>query len=269
MRRAPRILTLCVWLALAPVALAKDKLVVMDLVPGAEVTAEIASGLTEAVAAAVARPGFYDVLSTSELHALIGVERQRQLLGCSEETGCMTEIGSALGARYLLTGSVGRLGASFQLALQLVDTQKGQVLNRSVRLAPTIDVLRARVPFAVAAATGLPAPKPPSAAPSLASLGGGAVLLLGGGIAGGLAVLEDGTLAREQERGVAGALATRATYDEAHQRLTIQKTGSLIAAGVGAGLLALGVVLYPEDVERGELVLSVGPASIGIAGVFP
>lgn len=259
----------CILLCgLSTVAFGRDKLIVMDLVPGAEVSAEVASGLTEAVALEAARPGFYDVVSTREIQALLGAERQRQLLGCSRESECMSEIGSALGARYLLRGSVGRLGASFQLALQLVDTRKAETLSRSARLAPTVDQLRARLPYAVAEATGLPPPPPPSRIPALTALGGGAALVIGGAVLGAFSLAEEDALRREQERAVAGALATRDTYASARDRLMIQKSASLAALGVGAGLLALGVYLWPQAPDRDGLVLSVGPRSIAFAGVF-
>jgi hypothetical protein len=256
-------------LALPSQAAARDRLIVLGLTPGADVSAEVAAGFTEAVAIAAARPGFYEVISTRELQTVMGVQRQRQLLGCSQEAQCMTELGSVLEARYLLQGSIGRLGASYQLALQLVDTRKAETLNRATRLASSLEALRALLPYAVANATGLPPPPPPSRVPALVSLAGGAALLAGSGIVGGLAIFEDRALRREQDLATPGALATREFYAQAQQRLMLQRSGSLVAAGVGAGLLALGFMLWPPDVERDGLSLALAPSSIGLAGVLP
>lgn len=256
-----------VALAVAPLAVAKEKLIVTDLKAGSEVTPEVASAMTEAVVIAAARPDFYQVVSSQEVQALIGVERQRQLLGCSDDS-CMSEIGSALGARYLLRGSIGKLGASYQLALQLVDTEKAETVSRSARLHPSIDGLRARVPHVVALATGLPPPPAPSKVPAFSAFGGAAVLLVGSSVVGGLALAEEDALRREQERGLPGTLATRASYAEAQGRLSLQKTGAVAGLVAGAGLIALGVFLFPEDVAGDSLALSVGPSSISLAGVF-
>lgn len=258
------VLACCLPLA----ASAREKLIVMDLTPGAEVSPEVAAGLTESVALSAGEAGIYDVVSTKEVQALLGVARERQLLGCSQEATCMSEIGDALGARFLLRGSVGRLGASFQLALQLVDTRRAETVTRSARLAPTLELLRARLPYAVAAATGLPLPPAPSRVPALAALGGGAALVLGGGLIGALAIAEDDALRREQQRAVAGELSTRATYADAQGRLSLQKTGAVAAVVAGAGLVALGVTLWPQDPEREGLALMLGPSSVSVAGVF-
>ena len=43
------------------------------------------------------RPGA-EVVSGAEIRSLIGFERQKQLLGCKEDSSCIAEMGGALGA---------------------------------------------------------------------------------------------------------------------------------------------------------------------------
>jgi TolB-like protein len=71
-----------------------------------------------------------DVMGRSDVAAILGFERQRQLLGCKEDAACMAELGGALGADYLLVGSLGRIGNLLRLDLRLLDPRKARVLGR-------------------------------------------------------------------------------------------------------------------------------------------
>ena len=76
----------------------KPRMVVLGLDPAGGVEPEIAQSLTEAVTAEIAARGLFQVISASEVQTLLGFERQKQLLGCSEEGECLTELAGALGA---------------------------------------------------------------------------------------------------------------------------------------------------------------------------
>lgn len=67
-----------------------------------------------------------EVVSASEVRNVLGLERQRQLLGCKEDS-CLAELSGALGADLLLTSEVGRLGDRFRVDLRLVDGRKARV----------------------------------------------------------------------------------------------------------------------------------------------
>jgi TolB-like protein len=112
-----------------PAAPARKRLVVLDLrpigveKPTADLLSEVA--LTEA-----ARYRSLQVIGQSDLGAMLSLERQKQLLGCREDSGCMTELAGALGADLMLFGSLGQLGQLRRLDLSLVDAQKARVLDR-------------------------------------------------------------------------------------------------------------------------------------------
>ncbi|MFT7578893.1 MAG: TolB-like protein, partial [Myxococcota bacterium] len=69
------------------------------------------------------------VVSRSEIQTLLQLETQKQLLGC-EDSGCLVEIGGALGVDYLVSGSVGRLGDAYVITLKLMDVHEAHVVNR-------------------------------------------------------------------------------------------------------------------------------------------
>jgi TolB-like protein len=72
-----------------------------------------------------------DTIGRSDITSLLGFERERQLLGCSQDTSCLAELGGALGVDYLLIGSVGRVGTLLRLDLKLVEARRARVLGRS------------------------------------------------------------------------------------------------------------------------------------------
>jgi hypothetical protein len=59
------------------------------------------------------------VTSGSDVRAMLDLERQRQLLGCTDNE-CSAEIGAALGTQWLLLSEVSELGGQWLLTLSLV-----------------------------------------------------------------------------------------------------------------------------------------------------
>ena len=47
----------------------------------------------------------YEVLAPSDIQAMIGLERMKDLVGCENDSSCLTELGGALGADLLIGGS--------------------------------------------------------------------------------------------------------------------------------------------------------------------
>ncbi len=263
---------LLVALALAAAPAEKPKLVVLNLSPGAGVAAEEANALTEAVTAEVAQRGFFDVVAASEVQTLLGVERQRQVMGCSEEDSCLQELAGALGARFVMSGSVGKLGEAYQLSLQTLDSKKAQPLGRSVRLAQDITILRRQLAFAVAEATGTPLPPPPSRVLPISLMASGGLAVVGGAVLGMFALNHQAALNRELDRDIGGAgprvLGSWSAYQQEANEIGAQKTWSLVALGVGAGLIGAGIYLNPPDSGAGSLALVPSASGFALVGGF-
>jgi TolB-like protein len=126
------------WLALAllsaapaaPLAAARVRVAVMDVRNVQGVAEGTATILTDIVVSDVARAG-HDVVSRGDIAAMIGFERQKQVLGCGDETSCLAEIGGALGVEYMLTGQVGQIGSQYRISLLLVDARRVRVAARA------------------------------------------------------------------------------------------------------------------------------------------
>ncbi|MBX7101489.1 MAG: hypothetical protein K1X89_27490 [Myxococcaceae bacterium] len=70
-----------------------------------------------------------EVVTPREMGALLGLERQKQLVGCSEEnSSCVTELANALGVEGLLLGDIVKLPAGFQLNLKIISASSGKRL---------------------------------------------------------------------------------------------------------------------------------------------
>jgi hypothetical protein len=80
------------------------------------------------------RPGI-SVLTQADVSALLGVEKTRQMLGCTD-SGCIAEIGGALGADRVVHGSLGRIGESLVVNVSALDPK------RSVAVASVSERLR-------------------------------------------------------------------------------------------------------------------------------
>jgi hypothetical protein len=68
-----------------------------------------------------------------DIRDMVGLEKQRQMLGCSQDEACLAEIGGALGADEMLTTSLSLEGRSYVLSAQRVDLRKAKVIHSEVR----------------------------------------------------------------------------------------------------------------------------------------
>ena len=69
------------------------------------------------------------VTTPAEIESVLGLERQKALLGCAESSSsCQAEIAAALGADAIIRGSIARFGQRFELALTLIDPANAGVM---------------------------------------------------------------------------------------------------------------------------------------------
>ncbi|MBK7863126.1 MAG: hypothetical protein IPJ65_31850 [Archangiaceae bacterium] len=271
--------TLCLALALlgaaasdAATATGKPRLVVLDLAAGG-VDPAVAQSLSESLAAEANRTGLFDVTTQKDISTLLGLERQKQLLGCSDESSsCLSELAGAIGARFVLSGSVTRLGDTFQLNVQTLDTVRAQTIGRSTRIAPSLDRLRAGLPYAFAESAATPMPQQPSNLRSYLLIGAGAAAALSSGAlffqaySREQASVSELSLARQQPQ---LQLKTVDYYQgEASSVMQLRIVGAaLLALGVGFG--ALGFVLYRSTDSGSTVALVPSGNGAALAGVLP
>lgn len=180
-----------------------------------------------------------DVITAQDMSTLLGVERQRQLLGCGADTSCMTELANALGCDATLTVSLARFPDGYHALLKLLSSRDGRVLS-AVKLSAAND--RALLAELEGAAPTLASPlvhqkeQVPAAQPLRpwwlpAGVGGL-------GVAGGLVlfVLSAGQYALLKQQ------TTLAQAQPIAQNGLGLQTGAWVATSVGAAALVAGLI---------------------------
>ncbi|MBN1207865.1 MAG: DUF2380 domain-containing protein [Myxococcaceae bacterium] len=121
------------WLCLLPVLSWAEPLKLA--VPGlsvVDVDSQRASFLAEHLAQQLSEQGA-EVVSAQDLSVMLGLDRQRQLMGCTGGK-CVTELTSRLGVDALVTGDVARVsGERYQLNLRMLDATTGKRLRTHTR----------------------------------------------------------------------------------------------------------------------------------------
>lgn len=113
----------CAQAAPAPRTIAAPSWSTIDVKP------ELASFYSDHLAVTLREDGF-KVITQSEIAAIIGSERQAELLGCTEAAkSCMAELANALGADLTLIGSIAKLEDTYRLHLKLIKAHAGAVLS--------------------------------------------------------------------------------------------------------------------------------------------
>ncbi len=121
--------SLLLFLLTAPPPKANPSVVVLDIQSGHGVSPDLAAALNDSLEVAVRKGAQgYRVIGASDVRAMLQFDAQKSKLGC-QETGCLAEIGGALGAQEVVTGSLVRLGDTFVLTLRRVDVAKALVIG--------------------------------------------------------------------------------------------------------------------------------------------
>lgn len=208
-----------------------------------------------------------EAIGQSDIAAMLGLERQKQLLGCAEDAAsCLAELAGALDADFLVTGVLANLGAQQRLDLKLLDARKNRVSGREFATAASdaelVTVARqmtARLVTRIPGVTPIPALAPRGVSipwPAIA-LGVGAAVATGGGVYAGWTVADF-----EQQK--PELTITEATAFE--QRRNV----GLVVAGVGVAVAMGGAIawwLQPKGV-RATMVPVPGGAMFAVGGAL-
>lgn len=209
-----------------------------------EVSSEKAEFFANQFAAALRDQGL-QVMSAQDIAVVLGAERQRQLLGCADESNCMVELGAALGAEHLLSGAIAKLENSYVVSLRVLRSTDGRVVAQEQAKGASQEALLES--FTVAAASL--ARKLNPAGPGLRfarkwalipAIAGGVALAVGGGFYGAALIKLD-----ELDKGLRGSGNTPAVLEpivaagESFERIAWVGFGVAIAAGVTALVMYL------------------------------
>ncbi len=238
------------------------------------------------------------VTTQSQVAAIIGLERQKSLLGCGETSSeCLAELAGALGVDGVITGSLARTGkGSWVINLNVIAANDGRTIGSAStrvrdddalldwinevagQLAPKLhqQLRKAGAPppeVKTVARTELPMPPPPgqlAAAPTLqpappadpgTRFGLAKWVVAGTGaaaLATGIGFFGAAHVSRAQLDGGQVVIASRAQLDQTLGGIAGLQTISLIATAVGVLAGGAGAALFVLDQPPGVQV-TVGP----------
>lgn len=132
------------WLLFPDVANADDvnpfepiPITVLQL-QGNGVSPEYATTVSELLSVELSRFPELRVTNDADLRRMMDLEAEKQSMGC-DESSCLLEIASALGTRYVVWGSVGKLGNLVVVTVNLFDSDVQRSVNRESGQAPSIE----------------------------------------------------------------------------------------------------------------------------------
>jgi TolB-like protein len=98
--------------------------------------AKVADAMSERFASELGKGSGVRVVTRRDVEQVLGLERQKALLGCSESSNsCIAELAAGLGANAMITGTVVPVGSKVTVTLRLIDARDGRVVSsESARL---------------------------------------------------------------------------------------------------------------------------------------
>lgn len=256
----------------------------------ANVKRELAAFYADALAEALRQQGL-QVVTSQDIATLLGMERQKALVGCAEgSTSCMAELANALGADATLTVNLARFDdGGFHGIAKLISSQSGQTLS-SVSIdakneRKLLEALRRAAPQLAAGLTHQPVTTTPESELDSASatvtqpansvrppltkwwwLFGAGGLVFGGAAAGlfAFAAKQFDTLTHLGENNAWG------DADALRRNGKSAQFSGWAAAGLGGALLVTSIVLaaWPSTPVVPQASVTANGASVGVGGVF-
>lgn len=266
---------------------AAKSVAVLDIV-GSGVAPELLPTLTEILITEIAHAGQYKVIGGRDIQAMMGFEKQKDVLGCTDAS-CLAEIGGALGVERIVASQIGRVGSTYVVNIKLINIRTAATEGRVYETVKgEDDVLIETVRRSVQKLFGATAPKAqasvssnsrqdntasPSSTPQAevqqtgqSSFPLGPVLVGGAGVVGIAIGAIFGVTAKSKEE---EALAGQPHSQIAAQSAQENASRSNIFLGVGGAALVGGVVWFllsgDDSPEATAWTPLLGPNSVGVA----
>jgi len=100
--------------------------------------------IMDVVTSAFSRTNRFDVKSGDDIAELINLEAGKEALGC-DDASCMAEIAGAMGAEYVVSGRIGKLGTTYVLKIAVFSPQEGRTVGQEAIQSKSLDELPARL----------------------------------------------------------------------------------------------------------------------------
>ncbi len=111
------------------------KVIVFDL-EGSDLPAEHAAMVGWSLLTEIRKLDGVSAMGMDEVRAMLSGEENRIMQGCEAEESCLSTVAGALGAQFLIMGSIGRVGESSVMSLKRLNMESGAVagsVNKRLR----------------------------------------------------------------------------------------------------------------------------------------
>ncbi len=210
-----------------------------------------------------------NVITPRQVASLLGMERQREMLGCNEGNSCIAEIASALGVDGVVLGEAAKLeSGAFQVSLKVLWSRDGRPLTvfsgRAADEGVLVDLLSAGARLmAKDLTTGdwvrlTTTPAQHQVAPTSPLLTVGLVLF---GVTAGAAAL-----------GTVGLVRANVIADELRNTTYVSRGAAQAVANDGASMQTMAIISYAvggASLAAGLLLTILGVSSGGAGSVAP
>jgi hypothetical protein len=141
-------MSVAVVLLLAHFASATGETAVVVDPKAASAASEASATLTQKLSSGFSRHASLEVLGSEDLRALVDLAAEQQRLGCDEAAeDCLAEMGDALGARFVVTSRMGRVGSIVSLQVSILDVEKAAPIGRQSVEGDTVDAVVRQIPW--------------------------------------------------------------------------------------------------------------------------
>ena len=102
---------------------------------------------TEVVVNSLEGTGLLKVISARDVVTMLGLERQKQLIGActNDSSGCVSDLAGALGADLVFATSIGKAGDAYVVSARLFEGRESRVVGRGTLQAENANALLAAV----------------------------------------------------------------------------------------------------------------------------
>jgi hypothetical protein len=224
-------------------------------------------------------------IGTSEIREMLAFERQRQLLGCGDET-CLAEIGGALGVDEIVASQLTLVGSRYTLTFKRLNLRKAKVVQAETRqvdkrdgeellqvIGPLVEAVFPDRPLREGRTRGVDKEvvrrlNPPPL-PRWVFVGTTVAAAAAAGVGGVFGIMSrDAESSWNRQAALKGPIdgATLKGYETA-ARGNAQTANILFVVGGGL-LVAAAVEAFFTDWQGDRLAFAVGPTAVGVAGKF-
>ncbi len=106
----------------------KGAVAVLDI-QGTGISKELLPTLTEILTVEIDQLGLYKVIAGRDVQAMLGFERQKDVLGCTD-AACLAEIGGALGVERIVASHIGMVGSTYVVNIKLINIRMADTEGR-------------------------------------------------------------------------------------------------------------------------------------------